>query len=78
METEKPSDPKTLILRKKSPDVKTLLSGLQLNPLPPPKQRDGSIAHAPKRNHRLSVENQKVTNIRFCHINDLEYKLLLS
>jgi len=54
-----PSDSKTLVLRQKVPDVKTLLSGLQLNPLPPSKTRDGTIAHAPKRNTRLSLEEKK-------------------
>ena len=59
--TTSSSDSKTLVLRQKVPDVKTLLSGLQLNPLPPPKARDSNIAHAPKRNTRLSLEGKKVS-----------------
>ncbi|XP_064085430.1 urocanate hydratase-like [Macrobrachium nipponense] len=41
-----------------------LCSGLPVNPLPPPQQRDPNIAHAPVRTHNLSQEQQQqaVTN----------------
>jgi len=39
--------------------VDTLLVGLQLDPLPPYKQRDPDIAHAPNRKHGLSKSEQK-------------------
>ena len=60
VDVEKSPNTKTLVLRENAPDIKSLLSGLQVRPLPPPKKRDSSIAHAPKRNHRLSDEGKKV------------------
>ena len=65
LETASASDAKRLVLTPQCRHVKTLLSGLQLNPLPPPKERDNSIAHAPKRNHSLAVEGQKVRHIPY-------------
>ena len=40
--------------------IKSLLSGIQTNPLPPYKKRNGNIAHAPYRTHNLSVEEKKL------------------
>ena len=43
-----------------SPSIQDLLSGLQTEPLPPPRQRDPSVAHAPVRTHNLSTEDQRL------------------
>lgn len=42
-------------------DLKELCSGLPLDPLPPVQGRDETIAHAPVRNHGLTVEQQQVS-----------------
>ena len=60
METKTSPPTKTLVLREDTSGIKSLLTGLQVSPLPPPKERNPDIAHAPKRNHRLSEKDQKV------------------
>ena len=64
VETKTSSPSKTLVLRQNTSGIQSLLSGLQVSPLPPPKKRNPNIAHAPKRNHRLSVKDQKVSIAR--------------
>jgi len=39
--------------------ISSLLSGLQTSPLPPPRQRDPNIAHAPVRNHGLTRDEMR-------------------
>ena len=64
VETKTSSPSKTLVLRQNTSGIQSLLSGIQVSPLPPPKKRNPNIAHAPKRNHRLSVKDQKVSIAR--------------
>jgi len=59
VETKTSQPTKTLVLREDTSGIKSLLTGLQVSPLPPPKERNPDIAHAPKRNHRLSEKDQK-------------------
>jgi len=41
-----------------SMDLVELCSGLQVNPLPPPRERCSDVAHAPNRNHNLSSDER--------------------
>jgi len=50
----------TPTMRLSRPGVSELLSGLQTSPLPPPRQRDPNIAHAPVRTHGLTPEDKRL------------------
>ena len=64
MQTDTTSGRTRIVLKGDSSGAKNLLGGLQLNPLPAPKQRGTNIAHAPKRNHGLSTDGQKVKKLK--------------
>ena len=40
--------------------LKELCSGLPIDPLPPPQERDSSVPHAPVRKTNLTFEEEKV------------------
>ena len=40
--------------------LKDLTGGLPLDPLPPPRQRDENVPHAPARTTRLSADEERV------------------
>lgn len=49
-----------------------LCEGLPVNPLPPPRTRDPSIAHAPVRTHCLTPKQQEVSESGFILILNLK------
>ena len=43
--------------------LQTLCQGLPLNPLPPRRQRDESVPHAPVRTPNLNPEEERVSSL---------------
>lgn len=50
--------------------LKEICSGLPVDPLPPPQERDVSVPHAPVRKTNLTHEEEKV-NQSICMITDI-------